>query len=329
MKVLLPHHARNAAMVRRFVEEAQIAGQLQHPGILQVYELGLQSDRRPCFTMRLIKGRTLQELLDTRRGPADDRRRVLVVFEQVCQAIAYAHAPGVIHRDLKPGNVMVGSFGEVQVVDWGLARVIGDAAAGARPGDTVIETTRPESEGSLSGSVMGTPAYMPPEQARGELDRLDERCDVFALGAILCEILTGRPPYEGPDALSQAREGRLDAARRRIDAAEAGPELRALVRSCLAPLERRPRHAGLVASALSSYPSSVEERARAADLAAAEARATAELMDEWMTGEHDKPIRYLQRIIDEDSFVEEIHDLAMGSGETKVFELSARRRRAG
>ncbi|MHC4130205.1 MAG: serine/threonine-protein kinase [Planctomycetota bacterium] len=132
MKVLQSRHADNEAMVRRFVEEAQIAGQLQHPGVLTVYELGLQPDRRPYFTMRLIKGRTLAELLDERSLPDQDRRRFRTIFERTCQTMAYAHARGVIHRDLKPANVMVGNFGEVQVVDWGLAKLLprdGDDAA--------------------------------------------------------------------------------------------------------------------------------------------------------------------------------------------------------
>ncbi len=281
MKVLHPRHASDAAMVRRFVEEAQIAGQLQHPGILQVYELGMQADRLPYFTMKLIKGTTLQELLDRRANPADGRRRFLGVFEHVCQAMAYAHARGVIHRDLKPANVMVGNFGEVQIVDWGLAKLTGRRAAGG-PGATVIETAPGPVPGtgtgsaSLAGSVMGTPAYMPPEQARGEVDRLDERCDVFALGAILCEIITGKPPYGGDGALEQAREARVGPALERIEGCSADEELRGLARSCLRsdPAER-PANGGAVAGAVTSYLTSVEERARAADRAAAAARATA------------------------------------------------------
>ena len=129
VKVLLEQHRDNPDLVRRFVEEAQIGGQLQHPGIVPVYELGTFPDRRPFFMMKLVKGRTLAALLEARRDPADDRPRMLGVFEQVCQTVAYAHARGVIHRDLKPSNVMVGSFGEVQVMDWGLAKVL--AAGGA------------------------------------------------------------------------------------------------------------------------------------------------------------------------------------------------------
>jgi hypothetical protein len=124
IKVLLESHQGNSEVVRRFVEEAQIGGQLQHPGVVPVYELGTFPDRRPYFAMKLVKGRTLASLLHERTGPAVDLPRFLAIFEQVCQTVAYAHARRVIHRDLKPSNVMVGSFGEVQVMDWGLAKVL-------------------------------------------------------------------------------------------------------------------------------------------------------------------------------------------------------------
>ena len=124
IKVLLEEHHDDPAMTRRFLEEAQIGGQLQHPGIVPVYELGSFDERRPYFTMKLVKGRTMAAMLKERAGPAHDLPRFLSIFEQVCQTMAYAHARGVIHRDLKPLNIMVGSFGEVQVMDWGLAKVL-------------------------------------------------------------------------------------------------------------------------------------------------------------------------------------------------------------
>ena len=123
VKVLLDGHAGNPDLVRRFIEEAQIGGQLQHPGVVPIYDVGTFADRRPFFTMKLVKGRTLAGLLQARKDPTDSMPRFLGIFEQVCQTIAYAHARGVIHRDLKPSNIMVGSFGEVQVMDWGLAKV--------------------------------------------------------------------------------------------------------------------------------------------------------------------------------------------------------------
>ena len=134
-------------LVRRFVEEAQIGGQLQHPGIVPIYELGAFADRRPFFAMKLVKGRTLSSLLAERTDPARDLPRFLSLFESICQTMAYAHARGVIHRDLKPSNVMVGSFGEVQVMDWGLAKVLprggaaDDAHAGVTPPSEIVIAT--------------------------------------------------------------------------------------------------------------------------------------------------------------------------------------------
>ncbi len=123
IKVLLEKHAGNVELKRRFVEEAQIGGQLQHPDVVPVYELGQSPDQRPYFTMKLVKGQTLATQLAKRATPQDNLPRFLTIFEQVCQTVAYAHARRVIHRDLKPSNVIVGSFGEVQVTDWGLAKV--------------------------------------------------------------------------------------------------------------------------------------------------------------------------------------------------------------
>src|SRR6516162_3475383 len=159
--------------------------------------------------MKLVKGRTLAALLNGRNDPRDDLPRFLGIFEQVAQTVAYAHARGVLHRDLKPSNVMVGVFGEVQLMDWGLAKVLKPGGADGEPAPpteaTVIGAARsgsdtPARAGSRTqaGAVLGTPAYMAPEQARGEVGRLDERADVFGLGAILCEILTGKPPYSAP-----------------------------------------------------------------------------------------------------------------------------------
>ncbi len=289
IKVLDRRHAASPAMVQRFIEEAQIGGQLQHPGIVSVHEVGHCSDGRPFFAMKLVKGRTLSSLLKQREDPGRDRRRFLDSFEKICQTMAYAHARSVVHRDLKPGNIMVGAFGEVQVMDWGLAKVLteGGEEREARPkaeeaARTIIETVRTgdsDSTRSQAGSVMGTPAYMPPEQARGEVDSIDERSDVFSLGAILCEMLTGEPPYVG-DSFSEVRQkaqaGNLTEALARLDAVDLDDELSRLVRSCLAQEKGdRCRNAGEVADAVTSYLTSLEERVRAAEVGAARAEARA------------------------------------------------------
>ncbi|QEH31556.1 Serine/threonine-protein kinase PknB [Aquisphaera giovannonii] len=288
VKVLLERHRDKPELVRRFIEEAQIGGQLQHPGIVPVYDLGAFADARPYFAMKLVRGRTLAALLGARPSPADDLPRFLSIFEAVCQTVAYAHARGVIHRDLKPSNVMVGSFGEVQVMDWGLAKVLarGGVADERRsmpaPADSPVATGRSGSaaDESHAGSVMGTPPYMPPEQARGETDRLDERADVFALGSILCEVLTGGPAHAGSssaEVLRKAAAADTADAESRLAACGADPELAALVRSCLAPsVEARPRDARAVADAVTAHLAGVQGRLRDAELASARAQARAE-----------------------------------------------------
>ncbi len=286
VKVLDAELAKKPAVVQRFVEEAQIGGQLQHPGIVPVYELGLMAGDVPYFTMKLVKGRTLSALLQQRKSTSEDRGKLLAIFESVCQTMAYAHSKGVLHRDLKPANIMLGAFGEVQVVDWGLAKVMqrGGVADEKRAQqssvNTVIETVRsgPGSMGSesLVGSVMGTPAYMAPEQAQGEVDLLDERADVFSLGAILCEILTGRPPYAeigGESILHQAGHAKLGPARERIEGCGADPALVKLCLECLTPArEMRPSNAAALARAMHEYLVTIEERARRAEIEATEAR---------------------------------------------------------
>src|SRR5262249_28924939 len=130
VKVLLDGHHGHPELCQRFVEEARVAGRLQHPGVVPVYALGEAGPGRPYFTMKLVEGRTLAELLRERAAPGPKLSRFLMIFEQVCQTLAYAHSKGVIHRDLKPANIMVGAFGEVQVMDWGLAKVLGTCPPG-------------------------------------------------------------------------------------------------------------------------------------------------------------------------------------------------------
>lgn len=285
IKVLLDAHKQRPEMIQRFIEEAQIGGQLQHPGIAPVYELGQFADQRPFFTMKLVKGETLAKLMGDRKSPQEERGRFLGIFEQVCQTMAYAHSRGVIHRDLKPANIMVGAFGEVQVMDWGLAKVLscGGIADEKRSGQkhaggSEIKTTRsssgetpaPGDSDTKSGSVMGTPAYMAPEQALGEIDHLDQRADVFGLGAILAEILTGKPPYvsdHGTDVYRMASHGELDLCFKRLEACEADPELIALTRHCLAvEPEHRLCDANAVADQVTAYLASVESKLRTAEM---------------------------------------------------------------
>jgi tetratricopeptide (TPR) repeat protein len=295
LKLLLDHDAATTERARRFLEEARITGQLQHPGIPPVHEIGRLTDGRPFFSMKLIAGRTLAELLQERSSPQTDLPRFVPIFEQIAQTVAYAHSQGVIHRDLKPLNIMVGAFGEVQVMDWGLAKrlrdstpetgpAVTDAAASApappRAGGATVDYTPAASEGrTQAGQVMGTFAYMPPEQARGEVHRLDKRSDVFGLGAILCQILTGEPPYRstaGADLWRQAREGDLTDALSRLDCCGAEAELIALAKSYLAaePGER-PAHAGAVAEQITAHLQSVQQRLQQAERAKAVAGAKA------------------------------------------------------
>jgi WD40 repeat protein/serine/threonine protein kinase len=306
VKVLKEEFKDRPDMVARFLEEAQITGQLQHPGVPPVHEIGRLPDGRPFLAMKLIEGRTLAELLAERRlgesgtlpsavespNPGanvpvsrNDLPRFLAISEQICQTLAYAHSRRIIHRDLKPLNIMVGAFGEVQVVDWGLAK---NLASADEPKVPAINTNGKTSTPLLletilnptqQGHVMGTVAYMPPEQARGEVDRLDERSDVFSLGAMLCEFLTGEPPYGQPTEgklWERAKNGDLNDAFSRLEASGADEELIALAMQCLtAEPALRPPNAGNVARALAAYEAEVQERLRQAELERTEAHVRA------------------------------------------------------
>ncbi len=283
IKVLKVDLAAKPSTVQRFVDEAQICGQLQHPGIVPVYDIGRFDDGRPYFAMKLVKGRTLADILDERTNPTAERGRFIGLFQQICQAVAYAHSKGVIHRDLKPSNIMVGAFGEVMVMDWGLAKVLTRDAVAADSTDpdderTGIHTARFDAgHETLAGSVLGTPAFMPPEQARGEIDKMDERADVFGLGAILCVILTGRPPYNANSFEAvwwMAKQGQLTDAYVRLDQFGIDGEIRDLCKRCLtADRDDRPTDARELSAKLADYLSRQEERIKQAELSRAAATA--------------------------------------------------------
>ena len=258
-KVLLDIHRHNEEIQRLLIDEAIITSRLQHPGIIPIYDFGELADETPFFTMSLVNGKTLEQLLRARSNPEQELPRFLKIFEQICQTIAYAHSQGVIHCDLKPGNVMVADFGVVKVMDWGIAKLLNEPDAVATdPADATALTTR-------LGKPMGTPAYMSPEQTSGEANRLDRRVDVFGLGAVLCEVLTGQPPYLGDDLydiFQKASAGNLENVFDRLDACQADRELIALAKRCLAaePSER-PVDGGEVALAFTAYLESNIKRA--------------------------------------------------------------------
>ena len=240
MKVMLPSTATSPAHIKRFLEEAQITGQLEHPNIVPVHEVGINAEANIYFTMKMVRGENLDDVLDKIAQAKTEYQQkystgvLLQIFMKVCDAIGYAHAKGVLHRDLKPENLMIGGFGEVLVMDWGLAKVLGredintagDAAAGQASAYHTME-----------GQVMGTPAYMSPEQALGKISELDERSDIFSLGGILYKILTGHAPYRGKnarEALEKARKRQLQAPDLRAPERKIPPELVAICMKAMA-----------------------------------------------------------------------------------------------
>lgn len=208
IKRLHPELTANLPLVSRFLEEAQITAQLQHPGVIPIHDQGWDAQGVPYIIMPEVRGRTLNEVLTTAYldgSPSPEAlRRLIGVLVRICEAVAFAHVRGVVHRDLKPSNVMVGEHGEVLVLDWGIARL-----SERDPPDAVtVSVWGRDAMRTQQGDVTGTPAFMPPEQAEGALDRIGPASDVYALGAILYAILSGHPPYQGPTPESILRKVR-------------------------------------------------------------------------------------------------------------------------
>ena len=272
IKVIRDHHS--PIQQQRFIKEAQITGQLEHPNIVPVHEFGIDTRGRHYFAMKLVRGRTLASIIAWHRSdpPEADREyplsRMLGMLVQVCNAVAFSHARGVIHRDIKPSNIMVGDFGEVMLMDWGLAKVGGALAAGhctfdgtsssqvgstatvekavrihglneSASQDNTPATGSPGSDLGLThdGSIIGTPVYMSPEQAAGRANEMDARSDVYALGALLYEMLTLHPPVGGADlheVIANAASGAVRPPEQRAEQRDIPKDLAAVAMKALA-----------------------------------------------------------------------------------------------
>ena len=254
--------------IARFVEEAQVTGQLNHPNIVPVHELGHDPGGRTFFTMKLVEGQSLMRILRRLRSGEKEAAdqfpltRRLYIFGQLLNCMAYAHDRGVIHRDLKPDNVMIGDYGEVMVMDWGLARVKDAPELVSK-----VTTSRLQTPGSetIDGTVIGTPAYMPPEQARGEREKIDERSDIYSLGAILYEMISLHPPYDASTASELIRLVTSEPPPRpsRRNASAVVPRgLESIVMKCLAPAQNdRFQTVRELQKALATYEEQVESSA--------------------------------------------------------------------
>jgi tRNA A-37 threonylcarbamoyl transferase component Bud32 len=246
LKEIQDRYADHPGARARFLREAEVTGKLEHPGVVPVYGMGNYPDGRPFYAMRFIRGESMHQAIRSfhegqRVAGRDPSERHLILhdlltrFVTVCETVAYAHARGVIHRDIKPANVMLGQYGETLVVDWGLARPLESSLKERADNDPEPPCWGREAAATELGQVVGTVAFMPPEQARGE--RVGFASDVFSLGATLYCLLTGHPPYCGPDALAQARRGEVVPARQRNSQVPA-----VLEAVCGKAMESRPEH---------------------------------------------------------------------------------------
>ncbi len=237
LKILRAGQGVTEEMLQRFLAEGRVTAALEHPNIVPVHEVGLIDERTLFFEMKLVRGRRVTEVIRACHDAQGDgeitQPQLLRMFMKTCDAVAFAHCRGVVHRDLKPDNIMIGEFGEVLLMDWGLARQRERPAFEGGDGELSSDP-----ELTQQGAVMGTPKYMSPEQARGDVQAVGPHSDIFALGGILYDLVTGRPPFEGPNTaavLQQVEQGKLAPPDRTRDGQRVPKELRAVVLKAMAP----------------------------------------------------------------------------------------------
>jgi len=282
-----PDEAHAQLATNRFINEALVTGQLDHPGIAPVHDIGVNADGELFFTMKLVKGRNLSQVFDlVRRGEEDwTQNRALNAILRVCEAISYAHSKRVIHRDVKPANIMVGRYGETYLMDWGLARLLqlpdespGESTVGSVPDDALVSSL-PEDEPDTGNEpvaqdtwlytrdtgVIGTPPYMSPEQARGEIELVDERSDIYSVGALIYHLLVGHPPFLPPGPKPYPRMLLLQVGHSAVDritelAPDAPPTLVAIAEKAMArEIGDRHADAGELAREIEDYLADISE----------------------------------------------------------------------